>query len=75
MRVLAVALAGVDGAAGEHPDAAHEAGVRRAPDEQNLEPLGAAAQQDRAAWRGLVAGPGLYSPSVETPLSPRALIG
>ena len=44
--LVAVALAGVDGAAGEHPHAAHEARLRRAPDEQHLERSRAAAQQD-----------------------------
>ena len=34
---VALALVGVDRAAGEDPHAAHEARVRRAPDEQDLE--------------------------------------
>jgi hypothetical protein len=43
-----VTLAGVHGTAREHPGAAHEALLRVALDEQDLEPLGGAAQeQDR----------------------------
>jgi hypothetical protein len=48
VRLVAVALAGVDGAAGKHPHAPHEAGVRRALDEQHLQILRAPAQQDHA---------------------------
>ena len=50
---------GVDRAAGEDPHAAHEARVRRALDEQDLERVGPAAQQDdrrRLARHGLLAG-------------------
>ena len=79
--VVAVALAGVDGAAREHPHAAHEARLRRAPDQQHLER--SAPPRSRitvAAWRGGVAGPGLYSspgPGPRCPWlpSPRVLIG
>ena len=55
---VALALVGVDRAAGEDPHAAHEARLRRAPDEQHLERVGAAAQQDdgrRLARHGLLA--------------------
>jgi hypothetical protein len=38
----------VHGAAGEHPDAAHEARLRRALDEQDLDRVRAAAEQDHA---------------------------
>ena len=51
MRGVAVALVGVDGAAGEDPRAAHEACLRVALHEQHLERLRAAAQQDHG--RGL----------------------
>src|ERR1700682_3919434 len=44
--VVAIALAGVDGAPGEDPYAAHEARARRPTHEQELERVGAAAQQD-----------------------------
>ena len=42
----ALAVVGVDGAAGEHPGAAHEPLRRVALDQQHLEPLGAAAEED-----------------------------
>ena len=46
VRGVARALAGVDGAAGEHPGAAHEALRRVALDEQDLERLRAAPEHD-----------------------------
>ena len=68
MRLVALALVGVDGAAGEDPRAAHEARLRVALDEQQLEPVAAAAQHDhrrglardasRARCVELLAGPG-----------------
>ena len=48
VRAVAVALVGVHGAAREHPHPAHEAGLRRALDEQQLERLPTAAQEDHA---------------------------
>ena len=56
MRLVAVALMRVDRSAGKHPYATHEARLRRAPDEQHLELLAAAAQQDHG--RGLARGRG-----------------
>jgi hypothetical protein len=46
MGAVALALAGVDGAAGEDPVAAHEALRWAAPHEQELEAVGAVSQQD-----------------------------
>src|SRR5436190_10128032 len=57
MRRVALALARIDGAAGEDPDPAHEARVGRPPDQQDLERVGPAAQQDdgrRLARHGLL---------------------
>ena len=48
-RAVAVPLVAVDRPAGEHPGAAHEAGVRVALDEQDLERARAAAEQDHRA--------------------------
>jgi len=62
---VAVALGRVDRAAREHPHAAHEPRPGGAADEQHLERLGPAAQQDhrrRLARHGLLAvGPQLLS--------------
>ncbi len=44
--VVAIALAGVDGAAGEDPHSAHEARARRPAHQQELQLLAAATQQD-----------------------------
>src|ERR1700734_3628601 len=43
---VAVTLLSVDGASWEHPHTAHEASLGRAPDEQDLEALVLATQQD-----------------------------
>ena len=45
-RRVPLALVAVDGAPGKHPGAAHEARLRVALDEQQLQPLGPAAQED-----------------------------
>jgi rubredoxin len=45
VRLVALSLVAVDGAPGEHPDAAHEARRRVALDEQQLERLARAAQE------------------------------
>ena len=61
---LALALVAVDGPAGEHPRAAHELGGGVALDEQHLEGLGAAAQDDHGRRRArdrLLAGVELLS--------------
>ena len=75
--LVAVALARVDGAPRKHPHAAHEARLRRAPDEQHLEPLAAAAQQDHARrLTGSRGRPGLnVSPGPGRSLSSDARIG
>ena len=57
VRRVALALVRVDRAAGEDPDAAHEARLRRAPHEQQLERRVAAAQHDHR--RGLARDGGL----------------
>ena len=46
VRLVAIALVGVHGAAGEDPVAAHEAGLRGAPDEQDLKSRRRPAQED-----------------------------
>ena len=58
---VAVALLCVDGAAGEHPHAPHEARLGRAPDEQQFELRVSTAEQDHArslarggGWAGVV---------------------
>ena len=56
--VVALALARVDRAAREHPDAAHEPRLGRALDEQHFERLRATAQQDHRR-RLACAGAGL----------------
>ncbi len=48
----------LDGAAGKHPHAAHEARAGGALDEQQLEALGRAAQQDHGG--GLAGGRGIF---------------
>ena len=75
---VAVALLGVHGAAREHPDAAHEARLGRALDEQQLERLAAAAQQDHASRPAAArAGGPVFSssPGPGRSLSGAALIG
>ena len=51
-----VGVVGVDRSAGEHPDAAHELRLGRAPHEQELQRVCAAAQQDHG--RGLARSGG-----------------
>ena len=64
MGLVAVALVRVDRPAGEHPRAAHEARLRVSLHQQDLERLGAAAQEDhrgRLAGHGHLAGVELLS--------------
>ena len=68
VRGVALALRGVDRATREHPRAAHEALLRVAPDQQHLERVGPAAQDDhrgglarRRRLSGVELGAGLRS--------------
>ena len=78
VRLVALALVGVDGAAGEHPRAAHEPRLGVALDEQQLERVAAAAQQDdrrglardRLGRSSLSSSPG---PGRSTSLTPRSV--